>query len=617
MADTNGISAEPRAGAHHIPGQGTLFRVWAPLHPRMTLVLKNNPSNAHVPMKKTDRGYFECLVPGAAPGQRYRFKLPDGRELPDPASRFQPDGVHGDSEIISSEFPWTDTRWQGIAMEDLVIYELHVGTFSPEGTFDGLIARLPYLKDLGVTAVELMPVAQFSGDRNWGYDGVYPYAVQNSYGGPEGLKRLVNACHNAGLAVILDVVYNHLGPEGNYLAQFGPYFQDKYRTPWGPALNFDDAHSDGVRAYFIQNALQWLTEFHMDALRLDAVHAIFDASAFPFLAELSNAKKAAEQERKIPLYLIAETGANDPRTLLPVADYGLGMDMHWNDDFHHTVHTLLTGETSGYYRDFGNPEDLCRLFKNGLVYTGQYSPFRKHRHGNDYSHPRLDTQPEKLERLVVYSQNHDQIGNRMNGERLITLAGEEKQQLAAALTFLSPFTPLLFMGEEYGETAPFLYFVHHEDHKLNQAVRKGRKEEFKSFNWQAEPPDPVAEDTFHRSKLSLPRPEDNRLNYYKTLIALSKWIRRNRILTADAVKNIHYDPDKKVLTIWAETGTKDRYLFLYSFSKRQVPCDRINKYEIIFNSNTLKSTPYPNLLSTDDLILEPYGVRIMKVSENQ
>ncbi len=440
---------------------------------------------------------------------------------PDPASRFQPGGVHEASEVVSQEFNWTDSSWAGLPIQDFILYELHVGTYTAQGSFGAIHEHLDELTDLGITAIELMPVAQFPGDRNWGYDGVYPFAVQNSYGGPSALKALVNACHERGLAVVLDVVYNHLGPEGNYLGQFGPYFTDRYRTPWGTALNFDGAMSDEVRRFFIENALYWITEFHIDALRLDAVHAIMDLSARPFLAELGLAvhEQAERLHRKI--YLIPESDANDARLIQRCPRGGFGLDAQWSDDFHHALHTLLTGERTGYYQDFGELHHLSSAISQGWTYSGQYSTHRQRRHGNS---------PGDIpsHRFVVFIQNHDQIGNRMLGERLGHLVTFEELKLGAGMVLLSPFIPLLFMGEEYAETAPFQYFVNFTDAPLIEAVRRGRREEFTGFQWAGELPDPQDQETFLRCKLSRELREKSHhrelLEFYKELIQLRKTI---------------------------------------------------------------------------------------------
>jgi maltooligosyltrehalose trehalohydrolase len=453
------------------------------------------PGDRIVTMEPQGKGYFMAVVEGVTPSALYYYRLDGRTECPDPASRLQPMGVHGPSEIFDPQFSWDDSGWRGLPLQKYVFYELHVGAFSPEGTFDAVIPRLDQLRRLGVTAIELMPVAQFPGNRNWGYDGVYPYAVQDSYGGPAGLKRLVNASHQHGLAVVLDVVYNHLGPEGNYLATFGPYFTDRYATPWGEAINFDGKHSDDVRRYFIENATRWISEFHIDALRLDAIHAIVDPSARPFVEELGCAVHAEGRRLARNVFVFPESDRNDARLVHTREEGGYGLDAVWNDDFHHALHVLLTGEQDGYYLDFQGTRDLARAFRKGFVYSGQYSPFRMRRHGNSSC-------SVPAERFVVFAQNHDQVGNRRLGERLSQLVNFDALKVAAGALLTSPFLPLLFMGEEYGESAPFQYFVSHADPELVEAVRKGRSEEFAQFVWQGEIPDPQDEATFLRCKLN-------------------------------------------------------------------------------------------------------------------
>jgi maltooligosyltrehalose trehalohydrolase len=482
-----------RLGATYL-GKSSEFCVWAPRAARVDLRLVE-PVERIVPMEANGRGYHYAAVPAVEPGCRYFYRLDGGPDRPDPASRRQADGVHGPSEVICDEFPWTDGGWCGLPREQLLIYEIHIGTFTPEGTFGAAIRRLEDLSELGVTAIEIMPVAQFPGARNWGYDGVFPFAVQNTYGGAAGLKRLVNACHARGLAAILDVVYNHLGPEGNYLCEFGPYFTGRYKTPWGEAVNFDGPGSDEVRRYFIENAIQWIEDFHFDGIRVDAVHAIFDQSANPFLRQLANAVRDAGRRTGRRTYTIGESDLNDVRLILPARENGHGFDAQWADDFHHAIHAQLTGETSGYYRDFGPVSAIGKAMRDAFVYTGEYSVFRGRSQGST-------TKRACASQFVVFAQNHDQVGNRMLGERLSTLASFEKLKLAAGLVLLSPYIPMLFMGEEYGETAPFLYFVSHTDPVLIEAVRKGRREEFAGFACKSEPPDPESEETFLRSKLN-------------------------------------------------------------------------------------------------------------------
>jgi len=480
-------------GAIYLGDHRCRFRVWAPKARKVDVQLLG-PGERFVPLEPQRYGYHEAVIQDVLPGQRYLLRLDEQREFPDPASRFQPEGVHGPSQIIDPTFAWNDRNWFGLPLSRYVIYELHVGTFTPEGTFDAILPHLDELAQLGITAIEIMPIAQFPGERNWGYDGAYMYAAQSSYGGPEGLKRLVNACHERGLAVILDVVYNHLGPEGTYLAQFAPYFTARYRTPWGEALNFDDRYSDDVRAFFIGNALYWQTEFHIDALRLDAVHAICDASATPFLQELAQVTARQAEAINRRFYLIAESNLNDTRILHPFTHGGLGHAAQWSDDFHHALHTILTGERDGYYADFGTMEDLARAWRDTFVYDGRFSPYRERRHGSLARHV-------PAECFVVSIQNHDQIGNRMLGDRLGQIVDFDGLKLAAACVLLSPYVPMLFMGEEYAETSPFPYFVSHGDPGLVEAVRRGRREEFAQFAWRGELPDPQAEATFQSAKL--------------------------------------------------------------------------------------------------------------------
>jgi maltooligosyltrehalose trehalohydrolase len=481
-------------GAHYL-GEGIChFRVWAPFAEEVQVQIQGEEQRL-IPLQKEDYGYWSVQAGNIYPGTEYMYLLEAETLRPDPASYFQPYDVHGPSRVIDhKEFGWQDGNWKGQRVEDLVFYELHVGSFTPEGTFQAIIPRLSELRSLGITALNIMPVAQFPGKRNWGYDGVQPYAVQNSYGGPNALKSLVNACHEHGLAVFLDVVYNHLGPEGNYLRDFGPYFTDRYRTPWGEALNFDGPYSDQVRNYFIQNALYWLDYFHLDGLRLDAVHAIYDHSAVPFLQELAETVDSFAAERNQPYWLIAESDLNDSRLIRPRDEGGYGLAGQWSDDFHHALHTLLTGEKKGYYQDFGEIEDLAAAYENAYVYCRRYSHFRKRTHGNS-------TQGLPDHRFVVCAQNHDQVGNRMLGERLSQLTSFEGLKLSAASVIHAPFLPLLFMGEEFAASSPFLYFVDHSDPDLIEAVRKGRKEEFASFAWQGEPPDPQHASTFEQSRI--------------------------------------------------------------------------------------------------------------------
>ncbi len=484
-----------RIGAVYHGSNQCEFVVWAP-HRETVSVRLISPNQKDYPMRKDSSGYWRITANDISPGSLYYFLLDGTVQRPDPASNAQPQGVHGPSEVLDhSSYAWEDHHWRGLPLSDYILYELHVGTFTPEGTFDAVIPRLPALKELGISAVEIMPVAQVPGDRNWGYDGVYSYAVQHSFGGPAGLKRLVDACHQQGLAVVLDVVYNHLGPEGNYLGDYGPYFTEKYKTPWGGALNFDSANCEGPRRFFIGNVLYWFEQFHMDGLRLDAIHAIADHSPYPFLREMADEVRSLSRRLGKHLYLIAESDRNDPAETRPPELGGLGLDANWCDDYHHALHTLLTGESQGYYVDFGRLQDLVKSLREGFTFTGQYSAYRKRRHGAPSPNTPAD-------RFIVYAQNHDQVGNRLMGDRLSGLISFEALKLSAGCVLLAPYIPLIFMGEEYGEDAPFLYFVSHSDPALIEAVRKGRREEFQAFQWAGEPPDPQSEETFRRSKIS-------------------------------------------------------------------------------------------------------------------
>jgi maltooligosyltrehalose trehalohydrolase len=444
------------------------------------------------PAELLERGYFRADMPAIEADYEIRI---DGRARPDPRSRCQPQGVHGPSRWIADEFAWTDEHFRAPPLSAALIYELHVGTFTSEGTFSAVIPRLAHLKQLGVTHVELMPVAAFPGRHGWGYDGVALFAPHPHYGTPKELKRLVAACHELGLGVLLDVVYNHLGPDGNYLGEFGPYFTERHKTPWGEAVNLDDADSAEVRRFFIDNATMWLKEFHFDGLRLDAVHALFDQSAVHFLEELATEVRVLGTTLRKPLVLIAESDLNDPRLLQAQATGGFGLDAQWSDDFHHALHALLTGERTGYYADFGSVEDVARALANGYVYDGKYSEFRKRAHGRPLGEL-LGTQ------LLGYLQDHDQIGNRARGERIGHLTSPGLLRAGVALVFVSPFIPMLFQGEEWNASAPFQYFTDHSDPQLAEAVRNGRRAEFAAFGWKpAEIPDPQAEETFARSVL--------------------------------------------------------------------------------------------------------------------
>lgn len=506
-------------GANLAPDGVVDFQVWAP-HVKQIAVRLLSPERT-VFMERNADGVHSTRVSEIVPGSRYLYVLERERARPDPVSRFQPEGVHGPSEIVDpTAFSWTDQRWRGLPLKELIIYELHVGAFTAAGAFTALLPYLDYLKDeVGVTAIELMPIAEFPGDRNWGYDGTQLYAPHSSYGGPQALKTLVNACHEKGLAVVLDVVYNHLGPEGNYLGEYGPYFTARYHTPWGQAVNFDGEESREVRRYFIDNALYWVTEYHIDALRLDAIHGIFDAGPIHVLQELGEAVHRQAEALGRTILIIAESDLNDNRVITDIDKGGWGLDAQWSDDFHHSLHTLLTGERDGYYQDFGQLIDLATAITEGFVYQGQQSRHRHRPHGSPSRHL-------PGERFVICSQNHDQVGNRAQGDRLSVLAPFPALKLAAGLLCCAPNIPLLFMGEEYGETAPFLYFTSHTDPALAQAVRDGRRREFAKFSWGQEVPDPQDAQTFKRSllrhQLRAQEPHRGLLRFYHDVIELRK-----------------------------------------------------------------------------------------------
>jgi len=511
----------------------TTFRVWAPWPERVELALTtvdgSHPSKQaresavpesrlrRWPMTREGGGWWSADVPDAAPGTDYGFVLDDEGPFPDPRSPWQPHGVHGLSRTVDhATFAWSDAQWRPIALDRAVIYELHVGTFSAAGTFDGAIDHLDHLVALGVTHVELMPVVEFPGTRGWGYDGVDLFAPHHAYGGPDGLKRLVDACHLHGLAVLIDVVWNHLGPDGNYLGRFGPYFSERYHTPWGVAVNFDAAGSDEVRAFVLENARQWLEDYHADGLRIDAVHAIFDQSATNILEAVAAHVHALAERLGRPLVAIAESDLNDPRLVRDVEHGGYGLDAQWNDDFRHALHVALTGEADGYHAQFNGLEDLATSLRQVFVYDGRYSAFRDRSHGR----PVGDL---SATRFVGFLQNHDQIGNRALGERIGHLVSPEAVRAAAAIVLLGPFVPLLFAGEEWDASSPFQYFTDHEDEALASAVRDGRRQEFAALHRTGiEVPDPQSTATFERSKLNwserLRTPYAETLAWYQQLI---------------------------------------------------------------------------------------------------
>jgi maltooligosyltrehalose trehalohydrolase len=516
-----------------------MFSVWAPFAKSVELVTPEQ----RVALTADGNGRWQGATDAADVRAGYKYSIDGGKPLPDPRSRWQPEGVHGPSHVPELRpAAAVAAHFRPKALRDAVIYELHVGTFTPTGTYAGARERLDHLVDLGVTHVELMPLATAPGRHGWGYDGVDLYAPLPAYGTPAELADFIAACHERGLAVLLDVVYNHLGPDGNYLGAYGPYFTDRVKTPWGQAVNFDGAQSDEVRQFVIDNALMWLGEYGFDGLRLDAVHAIFSFEAVHVLEELAAAvrKLASEQDRE--LVLIAESDLNDPRLVLPVARGGFALDAHWADDFHHALHRYFADEGEGYYADFHGLPDIAAALERGYVYRGQYSAFRQRRHGRE---PRGVT-PDQL---VVCSQNHDQIGNRARGERLSMLVATPKLKAIAALVLLSPFVPLLFQGEEWGARTPFLYFTDHEDAELGRLVSAGRAREFEAFRWGGEIPDPQDVSTFERSKLDWAEmarpPHAEILEWYRALIALRKSRSRQGVRGESTV---HFDEEAQWLS---------------------------------------------------------------------
>jgi maltooligosyltrehalose trehalohydrolase len=556
-----------------------------------------SPIGRIVPMERDEKGYWSVELENVRPGTRYMIRLDRETERPDPASFYQPEGVHAASEVIDLHFEKEDENWVGTPLVDYILYEVHVGAFTPEGTFSSIIEKLDHIIALGATSLEIMPIAQFPGERNWGYDGVYPFSVQNSYGGPVWFRRLIEACHRKGISVTLDVVYNHLGPEGNYLRDFGPYFTGSYKTPWGEAINFDGEYNDEVRNFFIQNALFWLDIYKVDALRLDAVHAVYDRSAVPFLSKLADSVHELAKKSGRNIYLIAESDLNDSRLIRPRKVWGCGLDSQWSDDFHHSLHALLTGEQDGYYMDFGTVSNMVTSMDEGYVYSGRFSKYRKRNHGNWAA----DLPSEKF---VVAAQNHDQVGNRMLGERLSTLVSFEAQKLAAAVLLLSPFLPLLFMGEEFGEESPFLYFVSHSDPELLEAVRRGRGEEFKDFlSHGVAPPDPASRETFERSRLDWNKASmgthQKLLKFYKALIRLRSDhpVLRNRNRNDMEVKGFE---ERKLATMRRKAAVYE-LICVYNFASADSELDAketgltAHHRKILDSSETLWAGPGPLL----------------------
>jgi maltooligosyltrehalose trehalohydrolase len=550
-------------------------RVWAPKAEMVEL----QTGSRRLGMTKENSGWWSADTDEIRHGADYGFLIDGEGPFPDPRSCWQPNGVHELSRWVDhSRFDWHDEGWQQPPLESALIYEMHVGTFTPEGTFDSAIEKLDHLIDLGVTHLELMPVTEFSGKRGWGYDGVDLYAVHDAYGGPEGLKRMVDACHQRDLAVSLDVVYNHFGPCGNYVIKFGPYLTDRYRTPWGDAVNLDGPDSDKVRRFFIDGALMWLRDYHMDGLRIDAVHAIVDTSAIHFLEQLAGEVKELEAKLGRHLILIAESDLNDSRVVRSPELGGYGIDAQWNEDFHHALHTVLTGESQGYYQDFGSLADLARVITKGLAYDGRYSQYRRRIHGR----PAGELSGHQF---ISFLQNHDQIGNRAKGDRTSHLLTAGQLKIAATLVMTSPFVPLLFQGEEWAASTPFLYFTDYDEPGMGDAVTKGRQEEFAAFGWDPkEIPDPQDEKTFLRSTLNWDEVSERKhqdiLEWYRLLVELR---RKTSELTDGRFQaaEVEYDQAGQWLMM-----TRGSVMVGCNFGgeKVRIPCSNVGRKSIILSS---------------------------------
>ena len=548
-----------RLGGLVVPG-GAAFTLWAPFAKSLEVrLVTGNRAGVHALADKGG-GLWVGMVEGAKAGDRYLFQV-DGKDQPDPCSRFQPEGVHAPSELVDLAALPFDPKRPAADLRNLVLYELHVGTFTAEGTFDSAIAELRGIAELGFTGIEVMPIGQFPGDRNWGYDGVQWFAAQASYGGPAGFARFVDAAHAAGLAVILDVVYNHVGPEGNYLGRLGPYFTQRYKTPWGVALNYDGPDSHWVREMALQSALSWLEDFHVDGLRLDAVQAIFDHSPVHLLRELSERVDALSRRLGRSFVTFAESDENDVRLIQPREDGGYGLTGVWSDDFHHALHAALTGERQGYYRDFGTLDHLARALRQGFAYEGEWSQYHNGPRGT------LGRR-EPVGRVVVGSQNHDQVGNRPRGDRLPVILDARAERLATALTVIGPGTPLFFMGQEYGERTPFFFFTSYGDPDLAQRVQLGRQEELAAHGWVGQTPNPQDPATFQRSKIDRARRE---LPGHRELLRLThdllEWRAKLPALRDQKRADVTAEVDERKRILLLRRGAPNQQvLFIASFS---------------------------------------------------
>jgi maltooligosyltrehalose trehalohydrolase len=560
------------------------FRVWGPRAKRVSVVVDGERHS----MESEPRGWWAVTVDKAHAGSRYGFLLDDGETpVPDPRSARQPEGVHGLSELVDhTAFAWHDKGWRPPTLASGVIYELHVGTFTPEGTFHAAISRLDYLRDLGITHVELMPLAAAEGEQGWGYDGVALYAPLEAYGGPDAVKRFVDAAHYRGLAVLIDVVYNHFGPSGNYTGKFGGYLTDRHATPWGGAVNFEDAGSAEVREFFIQNALMWLRDYHFDGLRIDAVHAFIDRSATHFLRQLEEEVRTLGNHTGKHYVVIAESDLNDPQLVTAREAGGYGLDAQWSDDFHHALWAVLTGETVGYYQDFGDLggfgplAHLAKALKEIFVYQGQYSPHRKRNHGRPVVALPAD-------RFLGYIQNHDQVGNRAQGERLSHVVDIGRTKIGAAMVLLSPFVPMLFAGEEFAASSPFQYFTNLQDRELGRLVSEGRRKEFVAFGWSPEEvPDPQARETFLRSKLQWEELDQGvhggmhaeMLDWYCRLIALRH---EESALTCGDLRRVQVRFDEKQK--WMSM-TRGPIAIIFNADTSEIRLPLLHRYETVLAS---------------------------------
>lgn len=598
-------------GAFRLPDGICEWRVWAPYARKLQLVLiASDTTRRIIPMHAEDDGYFHIFVPDIAHGQRYTYQHTSGAEFPDPASRWQPDGVHGASAVFDPRFQWNDTSWQGIERHRLAIYELHVGAFTPQGTLDAAATRLNELKQLGVTAVELMPIAQFPGVHSWGYDGTYWCAVQNSYGGPRALQRFVDAAHQHGLAVILDVVFNHFGPEGNYTGKYGPYVTMEHSTLWGAATNFDGPHCEHVRSFVLHVARQWLSDFHVDGLRIDAAHVMHDNSPRHILGDLRAVADEVATERNVPAHLIVDSNLHNPALLADRESGGCEMDMQWNNDFHHSLHVLLTGEQHGYYKQFCDPKKQLVKAINENVVSIPHCAITQQLHDGQNSSFEAD-------RYVISTQTHDQVGNRAYGGRLGSLVIDAASRLAAGLMLLSPQIPMLFMGEEYGEPRPFPYFCDCSDADLRATVRVGRLREFTKVGWEGDLPDPLSPAVFQAAILSWRWSEETgqaglRRLYQDLLNARKLWPELQGISSHAA--RLHQFPDGDSLLILerARDGHPLRRLTVcYNLSPKtmRVPNQLLTDYAVVLTSESPryggKGTVDGSLAAYEFLVFKP------------